>query len=424
MNAAVIGLGKLGLPWAAVLASKGHHVIGVDLSTVIQNLLLGELPVREPQLSDMLILHNDRIRYTTEVDNAVSASDIVFIVVPTPSLDNGEFSSHYVLEVCRTIGEAMKTADHYILVVLTSTVMPGTTSKALQILEDASYRKCGKDFGLCYNPEFIALGSVIRDMMHPDFVLVGQYEDDSGEFLEKFYSSIHSSPVLRMNLVGAEIAKLCINSYVTTKISFANSVSELCERFGQGADAVEVLEALGYDSRIGERYLASGTAYGGPCFPRDNKALQCAYRSVGLANQISNATEVINNNQSYRIATILMRYLERPGLVAVIGIAYKPNTHITEESATMRLIPHLANFGNRIICWDPLATREDVPTDIDMADSFESCVENADAIIFMHGEDVLTIPETTAKVVLDAWGCLVNVPSGIEYVRLGKGKDA
>ena len=172
------------------------------------------------------------------------------------------------------IGEALRTKSGYHLVVVTSTVMPGSTGGELQkALEHASGRKVGPELGLCYNPEFIALGSVVRDMLHPDLILIGESDAKAGQMLAELYmrSTNNSPPIYRMNFVNAELSKISINTYVTTKISYANMLAELCDHL-DGADAEVVAKTIGDDSRIGRKYLTGAIGYGGPCFPRDNRA--------------------------------------------------------------------------------------------------------------------------------------------------------
>jgi UDPglucose 6-dehydrogenase len=179
------------------------------------------------------------------------------------------------------IGKALARKNSYHLVVLSSTVMPGATEKIRQMLEQTSGKRCGEEFGFCYNPEFIALGSVIRDMLNPDMLLIGESDERAGQILAGIYGNVcKSKPVVaRMNFVNAELTKLSVNTYVTTKISYANMLAEICEKL-PGADADVVTSALGLDSRIGRKYLKGALGYGGPCFPRDNVAFAALARSL------------------------------------------------------------------------------------------------------------------------------------------------
>ncbi len=181
----------------------------------------------------MLHRNRDRIRATDDYSDAIAHSDVTFIIVPTPSDSNGVFSNKYVLAAIKPIGKALQNKNEFHLVVITSTVMPGSTGGEIrEALEAASGKRCGEGFGLCYSPEFIALGSVIHDMLYPDFILVGESDSKSGEILASIYRNLceNNPPVSHMNLVNAELAKISVNTFVTTKISYANMLGEICER--------------------------------------------------------------------------------------------------------------------------------------------------------------------------------------------------
>jgi nucleotide sugar dehydrogenase len=264
----IIGLGKLGSPMLASFAAKGHKVIGVDInSNFVQALNKGKAPVFEPQLAEYISANKERISATQDYEKAILNSDITFIVVPTPSEEHGGFSNKYVIEAGKSIGEVLKKKSSFHLVVLTSTVVPGSTEgELLPVLEKYSEKKCGVDFGLCYNPEFIALGNVIQDFLNPDFVLIGESDPHSGEILESLYKEVceNNPPVKRMSIINAELTKIALNTYVTTKISYANMLAEICEKL-PGGNIDVVTSALGLDRRIGSKYLKGALGFGGPC---------------------------------------------------------------------------------------------------------------------------------------------------------------
>lgn len=266
----VIGLGKLGAPLVACCASKGFSVIGVDANAECARLVdAGIAPVLESSLDELLRAGHKRISATQDCHQAVLNSDLTFIVVPTPSEPSGRFSTQHVLAVAEHIGDALRAKPTYHLVVLVSTVLPGATEAELKpVLEASSGKQCGLDFGLCYSPEFIALGSVIRDMLNPDFILIGESDPFAGEMLASFYRIFcdNDPAIVRMSLVNAELTKISVNSYITMKISFANNLAEICERL-PGADVDVITSAVGLDSRIGRKYIKGALGYGGPCFP-------------------------------------------------------------------------------------------------------------------------------------------------------------
>ncbi len=225
-----------------------------------------------------------RLHATTDAADAVARTDVTFVIVPTPSGADGAFSNAHVIAAVRKIGAALRAKRSYHLVVITSTVMPGATGGPIrEALEVAAGRTVGETIGLCYSPEFIALGSVIHDMLNPDFFLIGELDSRSGDMLERIYRAMceNGAPVQRISFVNAELAKIAINTYVTTKISFANMLSDICDHL-PGADAVAVTAALGHDSRIGDKYLMPALGYGGPCFPRDTVALASMTRRLGV----------------------------------------------------------------------------------------------------------------------------------------------
>jgi UDPglucose 6-dehydrogenase len=354
----VIGLGKLGSPMAAVFASKGFDVIGLDLnSAFVDALNAGNAPVEEPQLQALIDSNRDRLRATTDHTDAVHNSDISFIIVPTPSGPDATFSNRYLLAALEQIGAALKTKQGYHVVVVTSTVMPGSTEGELQsCLEKASGRRVGVDLGLCYNPEFIALGSVVHDMLHPDMILIGQSDSKAGEMLERVYrNSTNTSPEFhRMNLVNAELCKISVNTYVTTKISYANMIGAICDKL-EGADADIVTRAVGADSRIGRKYLKPAIGYAGPCFPRDNKAFSALGRQLGVDTALAEATDKINSLQVHRLLGAIEARAVPGETIAVMGLSYKPNTGVIEESQGVELASLLAHNGFNVVVSDPQA---------------------------------------------------------------------
>lgn len=386
----VVGLGKLGSPMAAVFASKGFPVVGLDINPdFVEALNAGRAPVEEPQLQELIDSSRDRIRATTDWVDAVHNSDISFIIVPTPSGSDAMFSNRYLLSALEEIGKALSTKQGYHIVVVTSTVMPGSTEGELkECLEQASGRKVGPALGLCYNPEFIALGSVVRDMLNPDMILIGQSDEKAGVALEDVYRrSTNSSPEFhRMNLVNAELCKISVNTFVTTKISYANMIGGMCDRL-PGADADVVTAAVGADSRIGRKYLKPAIGYGGPCFPRDNKAFSALGRKLGVNTALAEATDSINSHQVNRLIGAIEAGTEGATTVAVLGMSYKPHTGVVEESQGVQLASELAQRGYQVIISDPLALPAakavlSNSSAITVEEDAEKAIEAADVVVF------------------------------------------
>lgn len=413
MEIAVIGLGKLGSPLAAVLASKGHQVIGIDLNRdFVEKINSKQAPVDEPQLQDLITKSHNRLRATLSYEEAILNSNVTFFVVPTPSDENGFFSNRYLLKAVREVGKILSKTSKYHLVVITSTVMPGSTPGEIkEELESSSRKTVGHDLGLCYNPEFIALGSVVRDMLFPDMVLIGESDKKAGDLLESVYLTVcQSAPVKRMNLINAEIAKIAINTYVTMKISYANMLSGICEQLS-GADVNAVTDAVGLDSRIGSKYLKGAVAFGGPCFPRDNIALVALAQKFEARADLALATQSINEHQNERLLKIVKTYASSKK-IGILGLSYKPGTYVVEESQGIKIANLLIEEGFHVSVFDPMALDEAKKTlrpKVQISSSLVECIEFADTIILMvPWPEFKTIPPELCKdkVVIDFWRIL------------------
>jgi UDPglucose 6-dehydrogenase len=397
----VVGLGKLGSPLAAVFAHRGFDVIGLDLnSSFVEALNAGQAPVPEPMLQGLIDANRARLRATQDWNEAVDGSDVSFLIVPTPSGDDGFFSNDYLISALRSLGAAIARKSSYHLVVITSTVMPGATGSVLKdVLEQASGRKVGPDMGLCYNPEFIALGSVVRDMLHPDMILIGQSDDKAGDMLEAIYrQSAETKPeYMRMNFVNAELAKLSVNTFVTTKISYANMIGEMCDRL-PGGDAAAVAWAIGADSRIGRKYLKPAIGFGVPCFPRDNKAFVALGQKLGVNCDLAIATDSVNTHQIARMRQAVGAFAARGARVAVLGASYKPSTPVVEESQGIMLANALAADSFTVTLCDPMglpAARRLCAEGVSCSDDLESSVREADVVIvttICHAPSLLKAP--------------------------------
>jgi UDPglucose 6-dehydrogenase len=421
MDIAVIGLGKLGAPLAAVLADKGHRVIGVDLNpAAVAAINAGRAPVAEPGLQERIDSAGRRLSATSDFSAAINASDISFVIVPTPSGPDGCFTNRYVVDAMRRIGAALRTTDRYHVVNITSTVMPGSTGGEIRAaLEHASGRRVGEAVGLTYNPEFIALGSVVRDLLHPDMLLIGQSDARAGDV-----------PVQRMSWVNAELTKIAVNTFVTTKISYANMLAEICERL-PGADVDVVTAALGKDSRIGAKYLKGALGYGGPCFPRDNVAFTAMARQLGAPADIAEATDAINHRQADRAVRLVARLARPPAAVAVLGLAYKPQTPVVEESQGIMIARGLLREGFEVIVADPLALdgASAVLGDTVVAvDSAEAAIAAAEVVVIATPAAEFTelAPSAftqggTRRIVLDCWRALsADIAEIADVVQLGR----
>jgi UDPglucose 6-dehydrogenase len=389
----VIGLGKLGASMVAAIASRGFEVIGVDVNQKSVDLVNeGKEPVQETDLEKYISENKERIRATMSHEEAILNSDISFVIVPTPSDEKGSFSLQYAAWAFREMGKALAKKDGYHIIVLTSTVLPGATRFGLlPILEKESGKKAGKDFGLCYSPEFIALGSVIRDFLNPDFTLCGEFDERCGSELEEFYSKVMfgNAPCKRMSLENAELTKISVNTFVTTKITFANMLADLCERI-PGGDVDVVTDALGTDSRIGKKYLTGAIGYGGPCFPRDNVALSYMARTLDSCADIAETTDRVNRSMADVITEKLRPIIKNGETVAILGLSYKPSSHVVEESQGVYLAKSLSEAGARVVAYDPLANESanaELKGKVLILDSAKQCLEQADIVLLTTADD-------------------------------------
>ena len=430
MKIAVFGLGKLGCPIAAVFASKGHDVTGVDVNARAVDLVnRGQAPVEETGLQDLLATLGGRLRATTDGEGAVAASDLSIVIVPTPSEPSGAFSLSIMLDAATAVGRGLKKHSGYHVVVIASTVLPGAMDRDIvPAIEKASGKRHNADFGICYSPEFVALGNVIHDMLNPDILLIGEGNARAGSVVENFYRGVvdNTPSFLHMSIVNAEVTKLSVNTYVTTKISFANMLADICERI-PGADARIVTAAIGRDSRIGSKFIAPGAAYGGPCFPRDNKALSFLARSLGGHARLAETTDEVNRDQSIRLAEIAARNLPAGGRVGILGLSYKPDAVIAEESAGYHLALGLAERGIAAIAYDPVAmdhARHLLGDRISFASSAEDCLAQASVVVIATPWKSFTgLQYRPGQVLIDCWKSIdpATLNNGVTYIALGRG---
>jgi len=432
----VVGIGKLGFPIVACLASKGYGVIGVDVdSKIVESVNQRKPLIYEPNLVELLEKQGD-LSATSDYRYAVENSYITFIVVPTPSQEDGSFSTKYVESAIKQIAIGLKDKNSFHIVVITSTVLPGATEDVIKpLLERVSGKKCGVDFGLCYSPEFIALGSVIRDFLNPDVILIGESDTRSGESLSEVYHTVcdNNPPIVRTTIRNAELAKISLNAYVTMKISFANTISELCEQI-PGGDSESVSRLLGLDSRIGSKYLSGALAYGGCCFPRDNRAFSSVARMLGCEARLSEATDEENDHQNDRIVELVKQRLGgiKGKEIAILGLSFKPNTDVIEESASIKIAESLLREGAKLSVYDPASMENTLNIlgehGIKYADSAKECLQDTEFCILatpwnefknLTPNDFITT--MTHPVLLDCWRIFdkVEFSGKMEYMAIG-----
>lgn len=434
MRLSVIGVGKLGACTAACFAAKGFEVTGVDVNKhFVEAINNGKAPVYEPGLQELIDTAKGRLKATQDYEQAVRDSEISFLIVPTPSRRDGNFSDRYLKDALSHLAAAFKKLDkEYHTFVITSTVSPGTTEESLiPLIEAVSGKKLNRDFGVAYNPEFIALGSVVRDFLNPDVVLIGESDRSTGDKLELIYKQVcENKPlVARMSIVSAEITKISLNSYITMKISFANTLANICQKI-PGADIDDITKALGGDRRISPYCLKGGLSYGGPCFPRDNRAFAAFAQKYGVDARLARTTDEVNKFQIEHLVDLVMNNIPDNKVVSVLGLTYKPNTPVIEESPAVSLIEELLKQGVEVIAYDPLAldnVRARLGDNILYASSVKDCFNHSSVcVITTQSAEFKAIDESyithNHTVIIDCWRMLdpAGLGAKVKYVALGK----
>jgi len=340
-NISVIGIGRLGLCFALTLEKAGYNVLGCDINQNYVNSINNKTLKSPEDGVERMLQDATNLEATTDLSRAVAHSDLLFVVVATPSLENGRYNhsqiDSLVEKVC-LLG-AQSTQKQFIVC---CTTMPGYCETVNNILEDYNYV-------VSYNPEFIAQGTILRDQAAPDMVLIGEGSREAGDLIQDVYEkhTINNPRICRMSRTEAEICKISLNCFVTTKISFANMIGDIVLK--SGGNPSTVLAAIGSDSRVGKKYLGYGYGYGGPCFPRDNRALAIYANDVGLPADISVATDQFNEKHlDFQVSQFsLNNHQDVP--VILRSVTYKPGTTIIEESQQLAFAVKLAQAGYKVI---------------------------------------------------------------------------
>jgi UDPglucose 6-dehydrogenase len=350
-----IGLGKLGLMFSQILASHKNFVYGYDINKNINNKIKRNLKDSEPYLNSLIKKNRKKFLFTEDFNKAVRFTSSCFIVVPTPSKKNHEFDNTYIIESLDKIGKHLHDKKNY-LINITSTVNPGTCNYLIRHLEEKFNLIHGKEFILTYNPHLIALGSIYDNVINSDLVIAGSDLPSGHKILKKIYLNIYKKSINRLNFLNlkeAEISKIAINTYVTLKISYTNCLSQIADK-EKNIDVSKILNTIGQDKRIGNKYLTLGALYAGPCFPRDNKNFARYLKKINIPNQIPVTTDNINNIQIKRYINVfneLKKKIKKKITVGICGLSYKINTPITTGSPGEKLLKYF-NKRNRVIVYD------------------------------------------------------------------------
>ena len=392
----IIGSGYVGLCTAVGFASKNLQVLLSDKDTKkIAQIATGNPPFYEPNLEKLLkkTLKKERLNcLLDDTKQAVLESDLTFVTVGTPSKPDGSIDLKFIESVAGDIGKALKQKNAYHVTVIKSTVVPGTTDSIVKpILEKTSNLKCGPDFGLCMNPEFLRQGSAFQDTIQADRVVIGEYDKKSGNTLSDLYNKFYNDNIpnlIRTSLSTAELIKYASNSMLATKISFINSMANICEKL-PGADVNVVAKAMGLDKRINSMFLNAGLGYGGSCFPKDIKALIACSKNLGYPLRLLDEVENVNKTQPLKAIQLCKEYLDndlKDKQIALLGLAFKPDTDDLREARVIPIINQLLNEGAKITAYDPVAipnTKKIFKNKIKYATSTKNCLKNADCCIII-----------------------------------------
>lgn len=377
MNITIIGTGFVGAVSAAVYASFGHQVIGLDIDQAkVDSLKKGKVPFYEPQLEELLIEQQkeNRLSFTTDYQEAVSEADLVIVAVGTPSKPSGAIDLSYVEQACSNLAPYLQ---QNAVVVIKSTVPPGVFKTLHPIISE----KTNKKFYLAALPEFLKEGTAVDDTLNPDRVVIGSEDKFAVELLTKLHQPLQV-PLVVIKPESAQMVKYAANAYLATRITFINQIADLCEH--AQADILDVIEGIGYDRRIGHHYWYPGPGYGGSCFPKDVNELADFAKRVGEKNSLIITISQLNEQ---RIARLLNKYEKMVGgwdnlPVAILGLSFKPNTNDTREAPAGKIVPPLLKMGAKIKAFDPKAVwePEKYQARYQQLDSIASAITGAKAI--------------------------------------------
>lgn len=390
MKVSVIGCGYVGLTTGLALAELGNDIILVDvIPEKLEAIRNGRSPFYEPGVDEMIVKHigSGAIRTSTDVEKAIMETDVTFITVGTPSRKDGSMDDTYIRSASSDIGSAVRKKDSWQVIVMKSTVVPGTTDGTIrEIIEEISGRSSGEGFGLAMCPEFLREGAAMHDSLNPDRVVIGTLEDETFDVLKELFSPL-GSKIMRTTPTAAEMIKYASNSLLATKISYANEISRVCEDIG--VDVYEIMEGVGLDFRISPQFLRAGVGFGGSCFPKDVSALRHIAKERGLKTPILDG--VMENNDIQPVHLVEVAESSTGGLKGkkslLLGLAFKPDTDDIRSTRSLPVVKELLGNGSIVGGHDPKAIEnfKDVAPDMEYFEDLDEALKWAD-IVFMMTE--------------------------------------
>ena len=375
MQIGIFGAGYVGLVTGTCFADLGHDVVIRDIIPArVEALRAGKVPIFEPGLAELIAANRDRLAFTTEIGEVVDGADVLFVCVGTPPTYSGDAD----LSAVWTVVEELPRDDRRVVLVMKSTVPVGTGAKVRSALDERGLT----NVGYVSNPEFLAEGSALKDFRNPDRIVIGAYEDADAAVVERLHAGI-SAPIVRADVASAEMVKLASNAALAARISFINEIANVCEL--TGADVLTVAEGVGLDHRLGKHFLRAGIGFGGSCFPKDISALKQLAGNVGYHFQLLAAVIEVNELQKRRVIGKLQKHLGtvRDRRIALLGLAFKPNTDDMREAPSLVLGARLLAEGAEVRAWDPVADASHLLHGAVFCDTVLEAVDGADAAVIV-----------------------------------------
>jgi GDP-mannose 6-dehydrogenase len=353
MNISIIGLGYVGAVSAACFAKIGNHVIGVDINNLKVDMINnGKCPIVEKDLDKIIqnMVNNGRLSATSELNEAISKTDLAMICVGTPDKNDGGIDLSAIVRISEDIGKALKKKQDYFVIVIRSTVLPGTiNNQIIPILERESGKKLGVDFGICMNPEFLREGTSVYDFYNPPKIVIGEYDDKSGEPLIDLYKQIEA-PLVRTGLKKAEMVKYADNAFHALKVTFANEIGNICKKLTIDSHAVMDIFCMDNKLNLSPYYLKPGFAFGGSCLPKDLRAITNLARDMGIKTHVMDSILESNEYQIKKVVDKLTEYKGRK--LGFCGLSFKHGTDDLRESPLVKVIETMLGKGFKIKVYD------------------------------------------------------------------------
>ncbi len=397
MRISIIGSGYVGLIIGACLAKLGNKVILIDLDEKkIDAINSGVSTLYEEGLDELL--SRTHVEASSDYQKIMN-SKIVFLCVGTHSDKDNSISLEYLIQATEQVSRVLRDKKDYYVVTIKSTVAPGTTEGRIIPILQRWGRKVGKDFGVCMSPEFLREGKAVYDFMHPDRVVIGEYDSKSGDVLYSLFQNFNA-PILRTNLRTAEMVKLASNAFLANKVSFINEIGNICKRLG--IDTHEVAKGMGFDNRIGGKYLEAGIGFGGSCLPKDLKMLIAKAKQIGYEPKILEEVSNLNEKQALKPVELLKKYVSiKNATIGILGLAFKPGTDDVRGSRAIEIVEVLLGEGATIKAYDPLAMENFRKLYPYIKYVSKEEVLNCDAILIITEWEEFNGLDYTGKIVID-----------------------